>query len=106
MILCCIIVNDLRVLRNLLDVASRKWHMIGIQLGIPKNKLDEFKNLDDPLSEVINYWLHGNVKGDPVSWETIVKVLRTEHVGEPGLTAKIQSKFCRGIISVAILLLY
>ncbi len=92
MILCCIIVNDLRVLRNLLDVVARKWYMIGIQLGIPKNKLDEFQNLDDPLSEVINYWLQGNVKGAPVSWETIVEVLRTEHVGEPGLATKIQIK--------------
>ena len=103
MILCCIIVNDLRVLRNLLDVVARKWYMIGIQLGIPKNKLDEFQNLDDPLSEVINYWLQGNVKGAPVSWETIVEVLRTEHVGEPGLATKIQSKYCIGIICVAIL---
>ncbi len=103
MILCCIIVNDLRVLRNLLDVASPKLYKIGIQLGIPKNKVDEFKKEDDPLSEIINYWLHGNVKGDPVSWETIIKVLRTEHVGELGLATTIQSKYCRGIISVAIL---
>ncbi len=62
---------------------------IEIQLGIPKNKLDEFKKQDDPLSEVINYW---NVKGDPVSWKTILKVLRTEHVGELGVANKIQDK--------------
>ena len=79
-----------------MDVVARKWHKIGIQLGIPKNKLDEFQNLDDPLSEVINYWLQGNVKGDPVSWETIIEALRTKHVDELGLATTIQD-YCKGM---------
>ncbi len=67
----------------------------GIQLGIPKNKLDEFQNLDDPLSEVISYWLYGNVKGDPMSWETIINAHKTEHVDELGLATIIQDKHCK-----------
>ncbi len=78
-------------------VVSRKWHKIGIQLDIPKNIIDEFQNLNDPFTEVINYWLHGNAKGDPLSWKTIVKALITEQVGEIGLATKIQSIYCKGI---------
>ncbi len=64
----------------------------GIQLGIPENKLDKFQNLDD---QVISYWLHGNVKGDPVSWETIINAHKTEHVDELGLATIIQDKHCK-----------
>ncbi len=97
--MCACIVDDLRVLRNLLDVVSGKWYQIGIQLGIPKHKLDEFNEKKEPIIEVLNYWLNKNVKGgDPVSWETIVKALRSRHVDEPGLATIIQEKYCEGTV--------
>ena len=75
-----------------MDTASHKWYKIGIQLGVPKNKLDEFKKEEDPLSEVIYYWLNGNVKSDQVSLEIIIRALETEHVSERALATKIGTK--------------
>ena len=68
--------------------------MIGVQLGIPKNKLKEFKKEDDPLSEVVDYWLSGNVTESvvPISWKSVVAALKSGHVGEPGLAEEICTK--------------
>ena len=67
--------------------------MIGIQLGIPLNKLQEFKKEDDPLSLVVDYWLKGNAT-EPVSWESIVIALKSEHVEETRLARQIIMDHC------------
>ena len=70
--------------------------MIGIQLGIPCHKLEEFKNEHDPLSVIIDYWLKGNIKDVKVSWEVLISILR---VDEPGLAERVSKENCTGKIT-------
>ncbi len=62
---------------NLLCTVPDKLSKIGVQLGIPTHKLDEFKKEDDTLLKTIDYWLRGNVKDVvPVTWKSIVEALQ------------------------------
>ena len=88
---------NLRNICNELGGIKTKWLEIGIQLGIPRRKLLEFKEDRDPLSAVVEYWLNGNTKV-PVSWKSIVAALKSEHIAEPGLAEKINKKYCPPII--------
>ena len=72
-----------------------KWFEIGVQLGIPYEKLMEFKNHQDPLAAAVMYWLKGNVEGIAISWRSIVSALKSDHVGETGLAKKIFKKYCQ-----------
>ena len=74
------------------------WFKIGVQLGVPHRKLMEFKRGPEPLAAVIDYWLKGNVTESvvPISWKSIVDVLKSEYVGEPGLAEQISQKYCLG----------
>ncbi len=73
-----------------------QWFNIGIQLGIPQYKLKEFEKEIDPLSAVMDYWLQGNVEQTkPRSWKSIVEVLKSDHVGQPGLAETIRKKYCQ-----------
>ncbi len=86
----------MRSICNALARIKIKWYEIGIQLGIPRNKLLEFKKEDDPLSAVVDYCLRGNVESvDPISWKSIVAALKSEYVGEPGLAEQISKKHCQ-----------
>ena len=86
----------MRIICDELGSVETKWFKIGVQLGIPRSKLQEFKKEDDPLSAVVDYWLRGNVPESdvPISWESIVKALRSVSVGEPGLADRITLKYC------------
>ncbi len=66
-------------------MAQYKWFEIGIQLGIPRHKLKWFRKEDDPLSAVIDYWLCGNVESVPLTWRSVVEVLKSDHVDESDL---------------------
>ncbi len=82
------------VLNELSSISHKKWSRIGTQIGVPDHSLKEFEAEADSLSEVINYWERGNVVNGPsFCWESVVVVLKTEHVGEPGLADKIKKKY-------------
>ncbi len=90
---------DLRTIcSELSSIKTTKWFEVGIQLGIPRNKLLEFKEDRDPLSAVVDYYLKENVldSTDTVSWQSIVNALESDYVGEPGLAEKIRKKYCPG----------
>ncbi len=88
---------DLKSICNALGSIKTKWHLIGIQLGIPRCKLLEFKKEEDPLSAVVDYWLQGNVTESvsPISWKSILAALKSEYVGEPGLAEQLSKKYCQ-----------
>lgn len=88
---------DLKTICDALGSIEGKWYKIGIQLGIPHNKLQEFVKDVDPLSAVIDYWLKGNVTESvsPISWDTIVTALRSQYIGEHGLAEKINKAYCQ-----------
>ena len=88
---------NLRIICNVLGSIKSKWLVIGVQLGIPRNKLEEFKKEDDPLSAVIDYWLKRNVRESvvPISWQSIVAALKSVYVDESGLADEINKKYCQ-----------
>ena len=90
---------DLRTLCSELALISHKWLEFGTQLGVPHHKLMLFKKEDDPLLACLNYWREGNVKDSPVSWESIVKALESEHIGENILAESVRAMYCHQLDS-------
>ncbi len=91
---------DLKTICNALVSVETKWFRIGIQLGIPRSKLEKFKkDEDDPLSAVVDYLLKGNVTESataiPISWNSILTALKSDYVGEPGLAERISKNYCQ-----------
>ncbi len=92
-----VMATETEILNDLSSIAYKKWRKIGIQIGIPKHKLDEFADKDDPLLEVLDYWKKGNVVDGPkFCWESVVDVLKTPSVDENGLAGTIHNKYCKG----------
>ena len=86
----------MRVICNELGGVKHKSFEIGIQLGIPRNKLLEFETDRDPLSAAVNFWLSGNVSDTsppPISWMSIVTALKSRHVDEGELADTIREIF-------------
>ena len=73
-----------------------KWWDIGMKLHVPYHKLKEFKKEPESraFAAVINYWLNGNVKDVPVTWRSLVAVLKSSIVDERGLAKTIMEKYC------------
>ena len=78
----------------MLSTAKHKWFEIGMQLGLPYHKLEEFKEKRDPLAAVIDYWLLGNVEDVPLTWRSIVDALKSGQVNESGLAKSIEERYC------------
>lgn len=70
-----------------------KWFMLGIHLGVPYDKLQEFKREDFPLAAVINFCLKGNIN-PPLTWLSIVEALKSQDIGEAELGRKLGLKYC------------
>ena len=85
---------DLKTVCNELAKVEAKVFQIGIQLGVPHDKMELFKKGENFLSTVVNYWLSGNVSGVPMSWESVVAALESTHVGESGLAGILRAKYC------------
>lgn len=73
---------------------KHKAFEIGIQLGISRGKMLQFKQEGDVLSAAIDHWLCGNVEDIPITWRSIVKALQSGYVGEPGHAEAILKKYC------------
>ena len=74
---------------------SASWREIGDGLGVEYNDLDSltYSNLKDQtkLSKVIQKWIEMNGKddGEPVTWITIIDLLRGQLVNNKDLAMKI-----------------
>ena len=79
-----------------LNKVSCKTYAIGIQLGIPFDKLQSFKMLpsDEIFPAIVNYWLEDNTDVE-VTWNSIVAVLKSDSVDEVGHANRIHKKFCQ-----------
>lgn len=86
---------NLRTVCNELAEIRYKWFQFGVELGIPRSRLELFKKEEDPFSAVVDYWLRGNVEGLPISWQSVVEALESSYVGETGLANYIKKKFCQ-----------
>ena len=43
--------------------------------------------------ETVDYFLKGNVEGVPLSWDSIVTALKSDHVGEPALAKHLKNVY-------------
>lgn len=78
--------------KELLPV-KEKWHSIGKVLKLSPERLHQFKDVTDPLMEVIVHWVKG-VGDTPPSWDTIVGTLRDPSVNEMEVADKIDRIYC------------
>jgi hypothetical protein len=85
-----------------LGVIKHLWFEFGVQLGIPRGKLEEFEGKKDPFSAVVDYWLRGNIEGVPIAWKSVVKALESRYVWEKGLAKRIRISHCKEGKSVKI----
>lgn len=83
------------LLEELADCFSKYYH-IGIQLGIDDGKIEEFEQnysmkADRCFPAVISHWLDGNAA--PVTWETLISVLKSRSVNKKGLALELERKY-------------
>ena len=70
--------------------ARDKWQLVGLQLNIRQDQLNAFQHQDPIIcySEVFDLWKR---KGDPpITWTTIIDVLRAPSVQEDKLAGEIE----------------
>ena len=79
---------DLRNLAGKLSRVMYKIDKISVQLGIPIYVLKNNKNQEP--SFFLDYWLSGNVSNSDISWNTVIKALKSAYVGEPGLARQLE----------------
>ena len=68
-----------------------------MSLGISMDELDKIEKhrLADPMecfSDMLTYWQKNPTPQSPVNWATLVKVLRSNYVGETNLSYTIQKE--------------
>ena len=75
-----------------------KWKRVGVALGLNQSQIDsiEKQRLADPIdcySDVFRLWQQLSTPQQPVSWTTLVTVLRSRTVGEEHLAEFVQQTF-------------
>ena len=87
---------SLNTIYDELGEAKCQWFKIGDVLGIPHDKLQEFRNQEDSLRTMIEYCQFGDVDGvgTPLTWTSVVTALKSSDVGRSGLAKKIEQKYC------------
>ena len=85
---------DLKSVYNELEAVKHKAYEIGIQLGVPNNKMLVFEKEGHLLLAAVDYWLCGNVPSVPITWESVVAALESEQVGELECAETIRKKHC------------
>lgn len=83
---------DLKTVCKELTTVEYRWYDIGIQLGVPIHKLKLFET-QRGLSEIVDYWLRGNIEDASISWDFIATTLKS--VDESGLAKEICKKYCQ-----------
>ena len=75
-----------------------KWKRVGLALGLSQEHISgiDAESGKDPLkcfTEVFNIWQQLSIPQQPVSWTTVVSVLRSQHVDEELLANDIEETF-------------
>ena len=77
---------ELHRLVELLDPICTKWDVIGRQLGVDIEIIDDVNKSDETkLKEVIEKWVE--TKSTPTTWNSIIEVVKAQ---SPGVASKIQ----------------
>ena len=92
---------DLKNVKNLLKgFPPKKWHILGILLNVPGDKLEEFeanypRDVARCLTEVINYWIN-NSKAE---WKVLWEALCDSSIAQENLGRKIRDWYTKKIWS-------
>ena len=85
---------DKRDLLEVLAEIKHMWYPVGEMLGVGRADLEGLHSSNRPdnerLSATLQYWM--DTKPSPVTWGTILKVLRSDYIGQPRVADKIQHK--------------
>ena len=86
---------DLRLVMNELVDVCAQWYHLGMQLNVKCGALDrirvQFFDPRDQLLEMFKVWVDSNTDA---SWKTLVKALRSQHVGASRLASRLETKYC------------
>ncbi len=86
---------DLSRLTSLLFDAGRKWHELGLQLGVRKGQLnaieEDHRRSHRRLTEMLTSWVNGTTSP---TVQKLVDALRSEDVNEEKLADKVIEMFC------------
>ena len=85
-------------MENTAKVIPNKWHAVGVALGINQARIDAIDSQhrgrpDKCFAEVFVQWQKLHDSRQPVSWTTIVSMLKSRQVGEERLANEIQQQF-------------
>ena len=83
-----------RDLLELLSEVQDKWFGIGEMLKVDNTNLRSLRNSNHPdderLADTLQYWIDG--VSSPITWGTIVEMLRTNYINLPRVADKIEDK--------------
>ena len=73
----------------------KKWFTFGVQIGIPCHQLEliEANHPQDCIRcfiDVFNVW-ENQATGEPYSWFTVIKALRSPSIGHSGIADDLQA---------------
>ena len=77
-----------------LNVAQKKWRIIGKELGVGKDLLDGIRSrYSEPENRLMEV-LRERVARQATSWGDIIAVLKTPRVGQSQLADQLEAKYC------------
>lgn len=85
------------ILHEAVKEFAANWYLLGIQLGVSPEKLDELRSMSMPnecktrLSLVLRYWV-ATCKEKPTV-EELAKVLKSPSVGQARFAAEFRAKY-------------
>ena len=91
-------VSLFQFIENVATQIPTKWRGVGLALGLRQSQIDAIEEqcLADPLdcfSCVFSHWQQLSTPQQPVSWTTLVTVLRSQYVGEEDLADFLEETF-------------
>ena len=87
----------LKTVFNALHSVCHKWFNIGLQLDVPKSRLNIIKTdrpgAEEQMCTMLDYWLDNAPKLHQ-SWKFLVNALKAPTVGQCRLANELEEKYC------------
>ena len=83
---------DFEIIESVIKQISRKWWMIGEELGLKRNELSALQKQPDDksLCDVLNRWT--DTRRKPYTWDTFLTALRSNEVDMKEVADDIECK--------------
>ena len=85
---------------NVLGLIDAKWHEIGLGLEIPPNFLQGLQQGHQSnavkLGSILTKWMELNGEATPITWETIIDVVKGPYIQNNDLAVKIYQSLKEG----------